>query len=116
MSIKESNEVLKIKKHFQSVGAYVEKIWGGGFQAEGIPDLIMCYEGLFVGIEVKVKKNEPSEIQKAKLKQIIKSGGLGICLWLHCELSDSKKEYYKKQDFISCFDFKELLDELHKNK
>lgn len=76
--MKEGALVTKIKMYLKDKGAYVEKIWGGGFQAAGIPDLIACYKGRFLGIEVKLDYNKPSEIQKAKLKLINKSGGVGI--------------------------------------
>ena len=77
----ESQLVAKIKKYLKDKGAYVEKIWGGGFQSAGIPDLIVCYKGLFLGIEVKVGSNKPSELQIAKIKRINNSGGIGIVVW-----------------------------------
>lgn len=68
----------KIKDYMISKGAYMENIWGGGFQAAGIPDLVGCYKGIFVGIEVKLDYNKPSKLQEAKLKMINKAGGEGI--------------------------------------
>jgi len=41
----------------------------------GIPDLIGCKEGIFFAVELKVKKNHPSHIQKWTLEQIELSGG-----------------------------------------
>lgn len=79
--MKESVLVESIKKYLRSKGAYVEKIWGGGFQSAGIPDLIACYKGRFLGIEVKVGNNKPSEIQEVKLEMINNSGGVGIVVW-----------------------------------
>lgn len=77
----ESQFIVKIKKYLKDRGAYCEKIWGGGFQSAGIPDIIACYRGYFVGIEVKVGKNQPSEIQKVKIKNIIKAGGFAKVVW-----------------------------------
>ena len=77
----ESALVAKIKTYLKERGAYVEKIWGGGFQSAGIPDLIACYRGYFLGIEVKVGNNKPSDIQKAKIKLINKAGGYGVVVW-----------------------------------
>lgn len=79
--IKESTLVENIKKYLKSEGAYVEKIWGGGFQSAGIPDLIACYNGRFLGIEVKVGYNKPSPLQTAKLEAITQAGGIGVCVW-----------------------------------
>lgn len=66
-----------IKEHLISRGAYAEVIWGGGFQASGIPDILASYKGRFLGLEVKLEYNKPSEIQKAKLMLINRSGGIG---------------------------------------
>lgn len=84
----ESALVSKIKSYLKDKGAYVEKIWGGGFQSAGIPDLIVCYKGRFLGIEVKVGNNKPSEIQLAKIALINNAGGIGIVVW---ELNSVKK-------------------------
>lgn len=84
----ESALVAKIKTYLKSKGAYVEKIWGGGFQSAGIPDLIACYKGRFLGIEVKVGSNGPSEIQLAKIALIKKAGGIGIVVWSLQEVID----------------------------
>ncbi len=71
----------KIKNYLVGKGAYVETIWGGGFQASGIPDLVGCYRGYFVGVEVKVGKGKPSPIQLVKIQQINNAGGYGIVAW-----------------------------------
>ena len=77
----ESAFVVKIKQYLKSRGAYCEKIWGGGFQSAGIPDVIGCYRGRFIGIEAKVGNNKPSEIQKAKIEMIQKAGGYASVVW-----------------------------------
>ena len=77
----ESAFVVKIKQYLKSRGAYCEKIWGGGFQSAGIPDVIGCYRGRFIGIKAKVGNNKPSEIQKAKIKMIQKAGGYASVVW-----------------------------------
>ncbi len=32
---------------------YYIKVWGGGYQRSGIPDLIICLKGRFMAIELK---------------------------------------------------------------
>lgn len=76
--MKEGTLVAKIKKYLIKNGAYCENIWGGGFQAAGIPDIIACYKGVFLGIEVKLSYNHASPIQKAKIKLINNAGGKAI--------------------------------------
>ena len=39
------------------------KVHGSQYQQAGVPDLIVCYMGRFVGLEVKVGKNKASPIQ-----------------------------------------------------
>lgn len=71
----------KIKKILDERGVYHEVIWGGGFQASGIPDILGVYKGVFLGLELKVKSNKPSPLQKAKVNLIRRSGGIGAILW-----------------------------------
>ena len=58
--VKESTLHRNIKKYAESKGAYVVKVWGGGFQEGGIPDLIIAINGVFIGMEVKVGYNKPT--------------------------------------------------------
>lgn len=90
--MKEGTLVAKIKKYLIKNGAYCENIWGGGFQAAGIPDIIACYKGVFLGIEVKLDYNKPSEIQKAKLKLINNAGGIGIVAYSIDDVTEVLKE------------------------
>lgn len=87
----------QVKKYFHSVGIYpagfptdrmavdmvgwYTKIWGGGFQKSGIPDIIACVNGVFMGIELKASDGRASELQKLNVKRINKSGGVGVVLY-----------------------------------
>lgn len=93
---KETRLSNKIKKYLESLYIYVEKIWGGGFQSSGVPDLLFCYKGIFVGMELKVDNKKPSELQKAKLLKINKSGGVGVVVY-------SFDECLKTLEFIDSF-------------
>lgn len=79
--MKESVLVTKMIELIRTRGGYAENIWGGGFQSAGIPDILACYKGVFLGIEVKVGKNKPSALQKAKVKMINEAGGLAVVTW-----------------------------------
>ena len=48
----------------------------------GIPDIIACYRGCFVGIEVKTKTGKPSEMQLAVAKEI--ENNLGYIVFPTC--------------------------------
>lgn len=71
----------KVKNYLSSIDAYYFKVWGGGFQQSGIPDVIACKNGIFIGIELKSSKGKATELQKYNIKQINKSGGIGIILF-----------------------------------
>lgn len=92
--MKESVLVKNILDLIRDRGGYAENIWGGGFQSAGIPDILACYKGVFLGIEVKVGKNKPSALQQAKVNLINQSGGLAVVTW------DSTEQVEAMLDFI----------------
>ena len=52
------------------------KIHGGDpMQEQGLPDLIICYRGRFVGAEGKQPGEKPSRKQKQILDEIDEAGG-----------------------------------------
>lgn len=57
------------------------KIWTLRVNADsstvGIPDIIACYRGRLVGLEVKTDTGKPTEIQKRTIDEIVKNGGFG---------------------------------------
>ena len=77
----EKNFENKVKKYLSSIDAYYFKVWGGGYQQAGIPDVICCKNGIFIGIELKSTNGKATELQKYNIKQINKSGGIGIILF-----------------------------------
>ena len=68
----------KIKQYLFENGFYYFKVHGSKFQVAGIPDIVSCIYGRFVGIEVKRPgaKNEQSEQQKIHERNIKKAGGV----------------------------------------
>jgi hypothetical protein len=54
------------------------KIHGSPFQRKGLPDIIGCYRGRFVGLEVKVpgREAEVTPLQAHTLSEIRHSGGV----------------------------------------
>ena len=80
----------KIKDYLTSKGIYHFKIHGDSFVKPGFPDIVACWDGKFLAIEVKRPgaKNEQSEQQKIHEKNILKSGGIYL---LADNLDDVKK-------------------------
>lgn len=87
----------KVEKYLHSIGVYqagtpshrmeteqigwFTKIWGGGYQKSGIPDLILCVNGIFISCELKASKGRPSDLQKMNTARVNQSNGIGIILY-----------------------------------
>lgn len=78
MSQPEYRIVQKIKKYIRSRGGWVVKIHGGPYQDPGTPDLLVCYRGAFLAIEVKTPMGVASDEQLAVQDAIIDAGGRAI--------------------------------------
>jgi hypothetical protein len=96
-----------------------EVIWsfkshGEPMQTRGIPDVILCYMCLFVGLEFKIMRHgklEPTPYQEYNLEMINKAGGLGIIVWWdekNGEVGIGVKRF-ESQDKAICF-LVEILD------
>jgi pantoate kinase len=72
----------KVKKavtaKLKAYGAYYFYPVTGGFGASGVPDIVACYRGHFIGIECKAGTNKPTALQTANLTQISAAGGVGL--------------------------------------
>jgi len=54
----------KIRDALEKRGAFVFKVHGGPMMMAGLPDLVVCYRGRYIGLEVKMPGNKPSPIQE----------------------------------------------------
>ena len=77
----EKNFENRIKKFLDEQGAWYVKFFANAMTKSGIPDILVCLNGKFIGIEVKQEKGTPSDLQEYHLRQIEKSGGIGILLY-----------------------------------
>jgi len=70
---------VKVKKQcvalLNEYGAYYFFPVASGYGRVGIPDIIACYNGLFLGIECKAGKNKPTALQEAEMLKIRNAGG-----------------------------------------
>ena len=64
-----------VKKLLKENNAYFCMPVTGGFGASGVPDIIACYRGFFVGIECKAGKGKVTALQQKNLDDISKAGG-----------------------------------------
>ena len=78
----EKNFENKIKKFLKDENCWFVKYWAGAqFTKEGIPDLLICCNGHFIGCEVKAEKGKPSELQLYNIKKIQEAGGIAMVLY-----------------------------------
>lgn len=78
----EKNFENKVKKFLKEKGCWTLKYWGGAaFTKSGIPDLLVCCDGRFLGIELKAPKGRPSDLQIYNLREIDRSCGYAILLY-----------------------------------
>lgn len=70
-----------VKSFLKDNNCYTIVTHGDGLSKRGIPDIITCYNGCFLGIELKANNGRPSALQLENLRQINNSGGYGILLY-----------------------------------
>lgn len=62
------------------------KIHGQPFQTRGIPDVLICYKGLFIGVEFKIVRQGKMNVtpyQQYTLEKIHKAGGFPVIVWFN---------------------------------
>jgi hypothetical protein len=52
----------------------------GGYGRSGVPDIVACHEGRFIGIECKAGSNKPTALQARELESITTAGGLALLI------------------------------------
>tara|TARA_R110000772_G_scaffold32788_4_gene80066 strand:- start:2104 stop:2436 length:333 start_codon:yes stop_codon:yes gene_type:complete len=70
-------EVVKLLKE---AGAYYFYPVASGYMSRGVPDIVVCYKGKFIGIECKAGYNKPTVIQKRNLESIEAMGGIALVI------------------------------------
>lgn len=71
----------KVKQFLKDKGCWVLKTWSNGIQRKGVPDLLVCCNGYFLGIELKAENGKPSELQKWNIEQIKQANGFAFVLY-----------------------------------
>lgn len=75
--MKEPQLIQNIRNYLKTVpDCFFWKEHGGQYGTAGIPDIIVCYRGRFIGLEAKVGKNQPTRLQQVTIEQIRKAGGV----------------------------------------
>ena len=74
----ERDVVADIKKYLITLvgDIFFWKEHGGPYGTSGIPDIICCYKGRFLGLEAKLPGGKLTELQKRTLDKINAAGGI----------------------------------------
>ena len=71
----------QVKKILDTHKAYYFFPATGGYGRSGVPDIVCCHRGQFIGIEVKSGVNTPTALQLRELQRINDAGGKA--LWVN---------------------------------
>ena len=84
----EAQYALRLRKALQNYydyGVVDIKIAGSPYQESGLPDLICCIRGYFVGLEIKRSDHLATKKQMAQLNRIDVAGGYSTVVMTHIE-------------------------------
>ena len=68
----------KLKKTLDEMGIWHFSPFQAGMGRAGIPDIIGCYNGLFVAFECKANGNKPTALQEREINAIRTAKGLAF--------------------------------------
>ena len=72
----------KIKEFLKTLpNCWFFKHWAGMYSQKGIPDIMCCINGRFVGLEVKASNGRPSPLQVRCVKLINEAGGYAVIVY-----------------------------------
>lgn len=77
----------KVKAFLKNEGCWYVKYWSGTarngkqFTKDGIPDLLVCCNGFFLGVELKAEKGKPSDLQLWNIDKIREANGIAMVLY-----------------------------------
>jgi Holliday junction resolvase len=72
----------KVKKEVKRIlgkhNSYFFSPVTGGYGVSGVPDIVACIDGRFVGVECKANGRKPTKLQIKNLEDIAKRGGMAF--------------------------------------
>ena len=100
--MKEAQFSREVTQYLESKGAIVNDQTGSMFSKVGVSDLLVCYKGFFIALELKVGSYQPDPLQIAYLQKVRDAGGFGLILrdnihelmvLLHCIDNNIERQY-----------------------
>jgi len=74
---KVKNKVVKLLKEYEAYYFFPATY---GFGRSGVPDIIVCYRGRFIGVECKAGANKTTALQDRELADIKAAGGIPLVI------------------------------------
>lgn len=78
--MREAAIVAAIVREFRHAGGFVEKTHGNDYTRIGMPDLVGCFRGRYIAIEVKAPGKKATPAQLRVLEEIRAAGGLAYVM------------------------------------
>lgn len=82
-------EILAYLKNLD--GCFAWKEHGGMYGTAGLPDIIVCLQGRFIGIEVKKPGGKLTKLQEITIRDIERAGGIMVVAHSLCEVQERLK-------------------------
>ena len=104
--MKEAQFSREVTQYLESKGAIVNNQTGSMFSKVGVSDLLVCYKGFFIALELKVGSYQPDPLQISYLQKVREAGGFGMILrdniqelmvLLHC-IDNCVERQYRQPD------------------
>lgn len=76
--MKEATVQANCIKAIKNRGGWLVKTHTGRHQANGTPDILACYRGYFLAVEVKAPGGKPTKIQRHTIGLIVEAGGEAV--------------------------------------
>lgn len=83
MSTPEKKVKDKVKAILRAEDVYFFMPATYGYGTSGVPDIVACLDGTFVGIECKAGGNKPTQLQMTNLMRIAETGGIAFVVDEH---------------------------------
>jgi hypothetical protein len=78
MATPESKVKAKVKAILAKYDAYYFMPATHGYGSSGVPDIVACLNGRFIGIECKANGGKPTALQTRNMIQIVDHGGISL--------------------------------------
>lgn len=79
-STPEAKVKARVVKQLKEMGVYYFSPVTGGYGRSGVPDIVACVGGRFVGIECKAGKGVTTALQEKNLAEIRLNGGTALII------------------------------------